>query len=93
MPPSGFPVWLWTILGVALPVLYQQVLSKLPGIVKFALAWGITAVVVVLVGIVFLGYSPGEFLTAFLWVIASMQAVYSLFVKPYVRRQQRKFKL
>lgn len=80
--PQGFPVWLWAILSVAAPILYQMVLSKLPGFVKFAITWGITAAVVAFVGFVVLHYSPGEFFSAFAWVIASMQAVYSLFVKP-----------
>ena len=84
--PQGFPVWLWAILSVVAPILYQMVLSPLPGFVKFAVTWGLTAAIVAFVGFVVLHYSPGEFLSAFVWVIASMQAVYSLFVKPAAKR-------
>ena len=80
--PQGFPPWLWAVLAVVLPIVYQMILSKLPGVVKFAITWGITAAVVAFVGFVILHYSPGQFLSAFAWVVASMQAVYSLFVKP-----------
>jgi FtsH-binding integral membrane protein len=86
MPPEGFPVWLWTVLGVILPLVYQSFLGKRPGTVKFLISWGLSALIVVLVGVIFLHYTPGQFLTAFVWVVAAMQAVYSLLVKPVVRK-------
>lgn len=84
--PNGFPVWLWTVLGVVLPLVYQSFLGKLPGVVKFLVTWGISALIVVLVGVLVFHYSPGQFLGAFVWLVASMQAVYSLFVKPAAKR-------
>jgi uncharacterized membrane protein YfcA len=84
--PQGFPPWLWAILSVVAPIVYQLVLAKLPGLVKYAITWGLTAAIVAFVGFVILHYSPGEFLAAFVWVVASMQAIYSLFVKPAAKR-------
>jgi len=87
--PQGFPGWLWVVLGAVLPIIYQTFLSKLPGYLKFTLSWGLSAAVVVLVGFVFLHYSPGQFLMAFVWVVGAMQAVYSLMVKPAVKALRR----
>ena len=86
MPPQGFPSWLWVVLGAVLPVIYQTFLSKLPGFLKFTVSWGITALIVVLVGVVVLHYNAGQFFTAFVWVVAAMQAVYRLMVKPLARK-------
>ena len=84
--PTGFPVWFWTILGVVLPLAYQSFLSKLPGPVKFLTSWGVSALIVVLVGVLILHYSPAQLVGAFVWLVASMQAVYTLMVKPAVKR-------
>lgn len=84
--PNGFPDWLWAILAVVAPIFYQLVLAKLPGLVKFAVTWGLTAAVVAFVGFVILHYSPGEFFGAFAWIVASMEAVYRLFVKPAAKK-------
>ena len=84
--PTGFPVWLWTILGVVLPLVYQSFLGKLPGVVKFLITWGLSALIVVLFGVLVLHYSPAQLVGAFVWLVASMQAVYTLMVKPVVRR-------
>ena len=86
MPPTGFPVWLWGILSILLPLLYQSFLSKFPGWLKFVCSWGLSAVVVIVVGFAFLHFtSPAQFLAAFAWLVAAMQAVYSLLVKPAVK--------
>ena len=84
--PTGFPVWLWTILGVVLPLVYQSFLGQLPGVVKFLITWGLSALIVVLFGVLALHYSPAQLVGAFVWLVASMQAVYTLMVKPVVRR-------
>ena len=84
--PTGFPVWLWTILGVVLPLVYQSFLGKLPGVVKFLITWGLSALIVVLFGVLALHYSPAQLVGAFVWLAASMQAVYTLMVKPAVKR-------
>jgi hypothetical protein len=61
-------------------------LSRLPGLVKWAASWGLTAIIVIVVGLVFKGYTWTELLTAMAWVVMVMQAVYSMMVKPVVRR-------
>ncbi len=87
VPPNGFPAWLWAALSVLLPVLYQSFLGRFPGWLKFILCWGISAIIVVVVGFVSLHYtSPAQFLVAFAWLVASIQAVYSLLVKPIARQ-------
>lgn len=86
MPPEGFPIWLWTILGVVLPIVYQSFIAKMPGFYKFVITWGFSALIVVIVGLLFLHYSPAQLLGAFAWVIAATQAVYHLLVKPAAKR-------
>ena len=80
--PNGFPTWLWAILGAVLPVLYQKLFSKFPGAIKYIMTWGLSALIVVVVAVVFLHYSPGQILQAMAWLIAAMQSVYTLFLKP-----------
>lgn len=85
MPPTGFPDWLWAVLGVILPLIYQTFVGKLPGFVKFLVSWGISAVLVIAVGLIFLHYTPGQIVVNFAWLVACMQAVYSLMVKPVAK--------
>jgi len=87
IPPNGFPAWLWAALSIVLPVLYQGFFSKFPGWLKFILCWGASALIVVAVGVLALHYTtPGQFLAAFAWLVAAIQAVYELLVKPAARR-------
>jgi len=84
-PPQGVPPVLWAILGAILPWVFQTFLSKLPGWLKFLASWGISFVVVALVGFVFLHYSVPQFLAAIGWVIVVMQAVYQMMTKPAIK--------
>ena len=84
---SGFPDWLTAALAVVLPILYQKLYSKLPGFVKWLVTWGTSAIITVVVGVVFLHYnSPGQFLAAYAWLLAACQFVYQLLVKPAAAR-------
>ena len=91
MPPTGFPEWLWAVLSIVLPLVYQAILRPLPGWLKFICSWALSVVVVAIVGIVFLHFtSVGQFLAAFAWLVAAMQAVYSLIVKPIAHKVRRR---
>ena len=81
-PPKGVPPVLWAVLGAVLPWLYETFLRKLPGWLRFVTSWGISFVIVALVGFLFLHYSVGQFLAAIGWVLVVMQAVYQLMTKP-----------
>ena len=87
-PPKGVPPVLWAVLGAVLPWLYETFLQKLPGWLRFVTSWGISFVIVALVGFLFLHYSVGQFLAAIGWVLVVMQAVYQLMTKPAAKAKK-----
>lgn len=80
------PEWFWVVGGAILPVIYQAVLSKLPGWLKFVVTWGVSALLVIVVSLLVFGWNLPALLSHLAWVLATMQAVYSLFVKPVARK-------
>ena len=81
-PPQGVPPVVWGLLGLVLPWLYETFLRKLPGWLRFIVAWGLSFAVVAVIGFVFLHYNLTQFLAAIGSLVVIMQAVYQMMTKP-----------
>lgn len=81
---AEIPEWLILVLGAILPWIYQKIVWRLPGWLKYLIVWGSSALVAVACMLIFYRLSPAEILrnVALLW--ATMQTIYNLWVKPAV---------
>jgi len=88
-PPQGVPPVVWGLLGLILPWLYETFLRKLPGWLRFIVAWGLSFAVVAVIGFVFLHYNLTQFLAAIGSLVVIMQAVYQMMTKPLAKAKAK----
>jgi hypothetical protein len=89
-PPQGVPPLVWALLGLILPWIYETFLKKFPGWLRLITSWGLSFILVAIIGFVFLRYSLTEFLAAIGSLVIIMQAVYQLMTKPAAKARAEK---
>jgi hypothetical protein len=80
--PNGWII----VLGVVLPVLYQLFISKLPGVWKAVITYGLSALIAIACSVLVLHlHNIGDVLTNIAWIWAAGGAIYQLFIKTGVK--------
>jgi len=88
---TPLPDWFVAVLGIALPWLFATFIEKLPAWTRAPVCYAIAAAVGIAAGFIWCGWrSLGDVLRNVVWLWATMQFVYDLFVRRTVKAYRDK---
>jgi hypothetical protein len=88
---TPLPEWFIAVLGIALPWIFATFINKLPSWTRAPVCYAIAAVIGIVAGFVWCGWrNLGDVLRNIVWLWATMQFVFDLFVRKVQKAMQDK---